>query len=81
MTTSWTHLTQGNLRQAIGASMGGTILAVTASVLGPWSILSGLKGHRLACLPNDRLVIGATVCLIGWTLVEWAVRLLVSLGS
>jgi hypothetical protein len=62
MTTAWSHLVRGQLREASAANLGGAILAVTALVAAPWLILSAACGRWLFVRPTEiRLIVYAAV--------------------
>lgn len=72
---------RGRLAMACAANTGGTLLAITSIICGPWAVLSGIRGRLLIGPPNDRLVIAAGVGIILVTFVDWTVRLLQDSGS
>jgi len=41
MTTSWSHMMRGQIIQSFNANPGGALLALSALVAGPWTLLSG----------------------------------------
>lgn len=45
MTTSWAHLMRGQLLQAAHSNTGGLMLGLYALVLGPWMIVSAVRGR------------------------------------
>lgn len=76
MTTSWSHFTRGQVVSALRANTGGTLLAVVAIVLGPWLLVSGLRGRWLwRPLGEWSAAIG---CLIAMLVIvtDWITRLL-----
>jgi hypothetical protein len=81
MTTSWAHVMSANLPSAFGANVGGALLALAATVLGPWSVLSGVLGRWVIRPPSDWLMIGGAFCIVAVTLIEWVGRLLATPGS
>jgi hypothetical protein len=74
MTTSWSHLLRGNVVGALQANAGGALLAVTAALLAPWLLGSGLFGKWLIGPPRPgfTLLLGLTIVTI--TLVQWVMR-------
>jgi hypothetical protein len=74
MTTAWSHCVRGEWRQALQASVSGTILAVAAAVMGLAVVVSGLTGLRGPKIPmaafNNTLII-----LLGVIVTEWVIRL------
>jgi hypothetical protein len=75
MTTSWSHVMNGNVLRAFGTNAGGTLLALTSIVAGPWLVGTGLRGKYIFRPPPlEWIAIGSVV--IGLvTLVEWGVRI------
>lgn len=75
MTTSWALATHGRLLAAAQANSGGLLLAMIAVTMGPWSLVSGLRGRWLGGPPSDRLLAVSAVLVVVVTLADWAVRL------
>lgn len=75
MTTAWANLVRGQLRAALAANVGGTMLAALAVVAGPWSLGSAVRGRPIGRLPSDRLLVIAALCLMTATVLDWGVRL------
>jgi hypothetical protein len=75
MTTSWAHVVRGQFWQAIQANIGGTILAAAAAVIGPWLLISAVRGRWLYGPPNEAVLIWSGLGLIALTLTDWAMRL------
>ncbi len=75
MTTSWAWLVRGDIRRALAANTGGTLLAVLSLASAPWLLVSALRGRWLGGRPNEWAVAGvaALVCLV--TLGQWGWRL------
>src|SRR5688572_11699523 len=57
MTTSWAYLTQGDIRRAAGANVGGLLLGVYALVAIPWLLASALRGRWCSLRPSLRLLL------------------------
>lgn len=74
MTTAWALATHGRLIEACQANAGGLLLAVVAAVVGPWSMVSGLRGRWLWGPPSDRLLAAVSMVVVGVTLLDWYVR-------
>ena len=77
MTTSWAHLTKGNLFAATKANVGGVLLAFCLLS----SVVPVTRMIRSGQMPSPLLIRNATVVLIGVvlvTLADWAIRLAVS---
>lgn len=75
MTTSWAYLVRGHVVQSLEANSGGALLAIAALVLGPWSLVSGVRGRWLWRPLDERLAIVIVVTILVVTLVDWGVRL------
>jgi phosphatidylglycerophosphate synthase len=75
MTTSWAWLMQGRVGEALGANVGGTLLALLAIVAGPWLLASAARGAWATRLPSERMFAVAAVVLGLVTAVDWLVRL------
>lgn len=76
MTTSWSHATRGQWLPAMQTNPAGALMAIAALVLGPWGIISAVRG-RFA-LFEPKLWIGVTLLTtIGAVaLVHWLLQLL-----
>lgn len=75
MTTSWALATHGRLLAAAQANSGGLLLALIAAAMGPWSLVSGLRGRWLWGQPSDRLLAASAVIVVVVTLADWGVRI------
>lgn len=75
MTTSWSHLTRGNVLSAVRANSGGTLLALAAVACGPWLLISGVAGRWKFWLPDERVLVGIGLVIIAVTIVDWILRL------
>ena len=74
MTTAWSHAVRGQLASAVAANSGGTLLALTAMLLGPWLVASGVRGRWLFGKPDPTVVFAAMAAILGVTLLDWVVR-------
>ena len=75
MTTSWALLMRGNIIQAAYTNMGGTLLGILAMVLGPWAVITGIRGRWLFLPPEYRITIGVGVLIVLVTFAQWVYRL------
>lgn len=75
MTTSWSHLTRGQVVAALTVNTGGTLLAILAMITGPWLLLSGLRGRWWGEPPHEFVVVILCVVVTLVILVDWMTRL------
>jgi len=68
-------LLDGNIGLAVRANVGGTVLAVFALILGPWTLLSGLRGRWCLVAPREWIVATVACCIVAITLIDWGMRL------
>ncbi len=75
MTTSWAHLTRGDVPGAVQSNVGGLLLGVIAMLAAPWLLVSALLGRWWFWSPSDcwALSVGGVVVVV--TLLDWAWRL------
>ena len=76
MTTSWSHLTRGELVKSLQANSAGTMLGVLAGALMPWLLVSGIRGKWWGGFPQPGIQIGLIVAVTLTALVDWAARFL-----
>lgn len=76
MTTSWAYMTKGRPIESFRANAGGALLAITAALVGPWAIYSGVRGKWLLGPPHERFIILVAGSVLGVTLMDWSFRLL-----
>src|SRR5438045_783023 len=57
MTTSWAHMMRGHVLAALRANCGGAILAAGAVLIGPWMLISGLRGRWFMAPPHEGLTL------------------------
>jgi hypothetical protein len=76
MTTAWAHCVRGQFLSACTASLSGTLLAMASSLLGPWALVSGLRGRCWNAPPSDRTVILAVIGIVLLIFAEWTARLM-----
>jgi hypothetical protein len=74
MTTAWANLVRGRLTHAAAANMGGVVLGVTAIGLGPWALVSGIRGKWLWGRPRDSFTVALMSGIIAVTLIDWGIR-------
>jgi hypothetical protein len=75
MTTAWANLMRGRLTKAAAANVGGLVLGVTALGLGPWALVSGMRGKWLWGRPRDSFTVAILSGIVAVTLIDWAVRI------
>jgi hypothetical protein len=72
MTTSWAHLTRGEIGRALQANLAGALLAVLAAGSAPWLLACALRGTWIGGRPGDRIGIGLVATLVAVALIQWA---------
>lgn len=75
MTTAWAYTVRGQLHKALGANVGGTLLALLAIVLVPWLAVTSIRGRWLFGRPRDMAIVIVAAVVLGVTLVDWCFRL------
>jgi hypothetical protein len=75
MTTAWSNLMRGRFTTAAAANMGGLALGVTAIGLGPWALVSGIRGKWLWGRPRDSFTVAVMSGVVGVTLIDWGIRI------
>ena len=75
MTTSWAHFVRGNILQSLKSNSGGTMLALTSAIAGPWLLISGLIGRWWVRQPNEWFVVAVAAVIVLVTMVDWGIRL------
>ena len=75
MTTSWAHLTRGALVQAARCNIGGLVTGLTAMIVGPWALVSGIRGRWLFGQPRLRYVLMLAIATYLAIVGQWLLRL------
>jgi len=75
MTTAWAHVVRGQAVAALRASVGGSLLALTALAAGPWLVGSATCGRWLVTAPHEGLIVAVGLTIVVVTLVDWTLRL------
>jgi len=75
MTTAWSHAARGEIRSALAASGGGTVLFGLMIVAAPWAISSALAGKWLGGRPSVRMLLGIGGAVLMVTAFDWARRI------
>ncbi len=73
MTTAWSHVVRGEWLIASRCNLGGVMLAVTAIVAVPWSLVGAICGRVV--VPVDSLAIAWGIVIILVTLTQWTIRM------
>lgn len=76
-TTAWAHLMRGQIRQALAANAGGTMLAMLVVVVTPWLAAVAIAGRWLGMKPSMPLVLTVGASLLGVALLDWLRKWLV----
>lgn len=74
MTTSWAHVTRGQLVHAFHANAGGAILALVSIPIGAWLLVSGCAGRWWITKPNHAKLAFVLALVIAVALAQWAMR-------
>lgn len=74
MTTSWAHLTRGEVVQAAASNVGGCLLGFLALATVPAAAWMAVRGNRPTSRSVMFLALGL-VAILAVTLVDWALRL------
>jgi hypothetical protein len=72
MTTAWAHMVRGSWLSALRCNAGGAMLAITALVAAPWSLVGVARGR--VAVPGDSLAIAWGIAIILVTLTQWMLR-------
>jgi hypothetical protein len=75
MTTSWSLWMQGQIVAAWRANAAGCVLAATATVVGPWLLVSGIIGAWLLCTPRAWWWVAGLAGLYLVALADWIFKL------
>ena len=75
MTTSWAHYVRGHWIQACQANVGGFVLAMLATVIAPWAIMSGGRGRWFWTRLNDCQIFTIALITITVIILDWIVRI------
>lgn len=75
MTTSWSHLMNGNVWGSLKANTAGCLLGLIALFLAPWMLSSAVLGRLTIAAPSDLVLIAITILVVLVTLGDWLVRI------
>ncbi len=76
MTTSWSHMTKGQVLSSFRANPGGALLALVCMFVGPWLVVTAVKGQWWIGEPPPWMVVTIAGTILVITLVNWATILL-----
>ena len=68
-------LLHSNVIQSLKANSGGTLLAVSSTIAGPWMLVSGILGRWWWRQPNEWVVVAVALTIVIVTIVDWSIRL------
>jgi hypothetical protein len=74
MTTSWAHLTRGEVRQAAAANAGGMLLGLSAIFAAPWLLLSAGAGRWLLMRPTEAGICVYALVFVAVVMMDWWIR-------
>lgn len=77
MTTAWSHAARGNVRSALAASGGGTVLFGLTIIAAPWAIASAIAGRWLGGRPTVPVLLAISGAWLTVTALDWARRLVI----
>jgi hypothetical protein len=76
MTTSWAFLMRGEILASLHANAGGTLLALSAILAAPWSLLTAIRGRHFARMPNGRSISWTFGGIAVLAVLQWGCRLI-----
>ena len=71
MTTSWAYMTKAQVFSSFQANPGGAILALICAAMGPWLVMTGIKGDWFIGVPPNSVIITIGSILIVVILTNW----------
>ncbi len=74
MTTSWSHVMNGDLRAAAGANVAGLVLALLALASIPWLLASAVRGRWCYLRPRASLLLTLLVMVMAIAVCDWCRR-------
>ena len=78
MTTSWSNLTKGRLKEAFSANASGVLLAFVSMIVGPWMVLAAVRGRWTKHTLDSKWIVYLTLSILGIVILEWCIRLVFS---
>jgi hypothetical protein len=78
MTTSWSHATRGNLRAALAASGGGTVLLALTALAAGWAIASAIAAKYVGGKPTGAVLLMICGACVAVTVLDWVRRIATS---
>jgi hypothetical protein len=75
MTTAWSHLMHGEFVPALQANAGGTVLAIAAILIAPWSLITACRGRPCLGMPRENARIWIACAILALVVLQWACRL------
>jgi hypothetical protein len=76
MTTAWAFLMRGEILASLHANAGGTLLAMLAIVVAPWSLLTAIRGRHFAWTPSGRAIAWTAGGIAAIAVLQWGCRLI-----
>lgn len=71
MTTSWAHMTKLQVTSSFAANPGGALLALTGMLVGPWLVMTAIKGDWYIGVPQNWVIITVGSSLLVVIIVNW----------
>ncbi|HEX6963231.1 MAG TPA: DUF2752 domain-containing protein [Lacipirellula sp.] len=75
MTTAWAYGTRGDVRSAVAANGGGTVLLLLTMVAAPWLIASALLGRWWGVKPTTGVLLIIGGAWLAVTVLDWLRRI------
>lgn len=75
MTTSWAYLVRGQIKQAVAANAGGTMLAMLAAIAAIWCFASANRGRKILGNAALRALVLTIAAVVIAAMVQWMFRL------
>jgi len=75
MTTSWAYFVRGEFGTAIRTNAGGSLLASSALIAGPWLLVSAALGRWFLLRPRSSFICSLACLVVLITLLDWVQRI------
>lgn len=75
MTTSWSHLTRGNVVASVNSNVGGFLLGLVSMFCGAWFVASAIAGRWIWVQPVPSILLSVIGVILLVTLGQWLTRM------